>query len=87
MRRTQSLPVYFPAVRMNSMAWSKSTIWSSPAVLYSALVLVLWFFGDAVLGVSLHLLHIVIEILELGLEPGQSHEAMPDYRLTGEGLF
>lgn len=37
-------------------------------MLYSVLVLVLWFFGDAVLGVSLHLLHIVIEILELGLE-------------------
>jgi len=68
MRRTQSLPVYFPVVRINSMAGSQSTLWSSPAVLYSALVLVLWFFGDAVLGVSLHLLHIVIEILELGLE-------------------
>ena len=68
MRRTQSLPVYFPAVRINSMVWSTSTIWSSPAMLYSALVLVLWFFGDAVLGVFLHLLHIVIEILELGLE-------------------
>jgi hypothetical protein len=40
----------------------------SPAVLFSVLVVALWSFGDAVLGFSLHLLHIVIEVLELGLE-------------------
>jgi hypothetical protein len=34
----------------------------------SVAVLVLWFFWDTLLGVTLHGLHIVVEILELGLE-------------------
>lgn len=34
----------------------------------SVVVLVLWFFWDTLLGVTLHGLHIVVEILELGLE-------------------
>ncbi|MFM8444629.1 MAG: hypothetical protein ACKN9W_14985 [Methylococcus sp.] len=46
----------------------KSSPWRSPSVLGSLLVLAFWFHGDAILGFILHLLHIVIEILEMGLE-------------------
>jgi hypothetical protein len=64
MRRTLCLPVYPPSLRLDAPVIS----WPSPAISYSALVLVFWFWGDALLGFSLHVLHIVIEILELGLE-------------------
>ncbi len=43
-------------------------LWRSPSVVGSLLVLAFWFQGDAILGFTLHLLHVLIEILELGLE-------------------
>jgi hypothetical protein len=45
-----------------------SKIWTSPPLMLSALVLVLWFSWRAILGFILHMLLIMAEILELVID-------------------
>jgi hypothetical protein len=51
-----------------SMDQKLSKTWTSPPLMLSALVLVLWFSWRAILGFILHMLLIFAEILELGLD-------------------
>ena len=41
--------------------------WLRPQLIVPALLLVLWYAGDAILGFVLHLIHIVIELGEMGV--------------------
>ena len=60
-------PVGLPR-RQESGSRATQRLWRSPAVVYSLLVLVFWLFGGVILGTILHMLHILIEVLELALE-------------------
>lgn len=60
-------PVGLPR-RRESGSRATQRLWRSPAVVYSLLMLVFWLFGGVILGTILHILHILIEVLELGLE-------------------
>ncbi len=68
MRRTLCLPFYPPPRPPRVRQARPFPYRPSPAIGSSALVLVLWCYGDVLLGVALHALYLVIEILELGLE-------------------
>lgn len=67
-QRGSGVATHSPSVENSPPPVQHRPHWRSPAVLGSLLVLGFWFQGDAILGFILHLLHVLVEILELGLE-------------------
>lgn len=57
-----------PALNDNPGAATVRKFCCSKPVLFTAGALGLWHFGDVLLGTLLHALHVVIEVLEMGLE-------------------
>jgi len=43
-------------------------LWLKPQLIVPGVLLLLWYLGDAILGFILHLIHIVIELGEMGVE-------------------
>ena len=51
-----------------SSATRRRPFWLRPQLIVPAFLLVFWYVGDAILGFILHLIHIVIELGEMGVE-------------------